>query len=155
MKKLCALLVVLSALAMPVMAGEKGTCTGNAKDCLAAMKAKYAQKGWLGIEYDTDDQGHWVVTKVYDGSPAQVAGFQDGDILLAVNDVKYSQDNKQQLKAVYSTFKPGAETTYLVTRDGEKVKLEATLGSVPKDIQEQWIAEHMKKNHPDFKMAAK
>ena len=119
------------------------------------MKAKYAEKAWLGIGYDTDESGHWVVNKVYDRSPAQQAGFQKGDILLAVNGVKYSKDNKKELKAAYATFEPGTETTYYVKRDGEKVKLQATLASVPKDLQKLWIAEHMEHSHPDYQMASK
>lgn len=155
MKKVLALLVAMLILAMPAVAGEKGKCKGNAEDCLKKMGQKYSEMAWLGIGYDTDENGHWVVNKVYDRSPAQDAGFQKGDILLAVNDVKYSKDNKKELKEVYATFEPGTETTYWVKRGGEKVKLQATLGSVPKDLQKQWIAEHMENSHPEFQMASK
>jgi predicted metalloprotease with PDZ domain len=155
MRKVFALLVMVLLLAMPAMAGEKGKCAGSGEDCLTKMKAKYSEMAWLGIGYDTDEKGHWVVDKVYDNSPAQNAGFQKGDILLAVNDVKYSKDNKQELKAVYATFEPGTKTTYWVKREGEKVKLEATLASVPEDLQKLWIAEHMEHSHPDFQMASK
>ena len=108
---------------------------GAVRTVSTKMKAKYSEMAWLGIGYDTDEKGHWVVDKVYDRSPAQKAGFEKGDVLLAVNDVKYSKDNKKELKAAYAKFEPGTETTYWVKRDGEKVKLEATLGSVPKDVQ--------------------
>ena len=155
MRKVFAVLVVALVLAMPAMAGEKGKCKGSGEDCLAKMKAKYAEKAWLGIGYETDDSGHWVVDKVYDRSPAQKAGFQKGDVLLAVNDVKYSKDNKKALKEVYGKFEPGSEATYWVKRDGEKVKLQATLGSIPKDLQKEWIAEHMQNNHPEMQMASK
>jgi predicted metalloprotease with PDZ domain len=155
MRKTLALIVVMLFLAMPAMAGEKATCTGSPEDCLAKMKAKFADKAWLGIGYDTDEQGHWVVDKVYDRSPAEKAGFQQGDILLAVNDVKYSKDNKKELKAVYAAFEPGSETTYWVKRQGEKIELTATLGSVPQDLQKQWIAEHMQHHHPEYQMASK
>jgi predicted metalloprotease with PDZ domain len=155
MRKAFVLLVAVMILAMPAMAGEKGKCKGSGEDCLNKMKAKYAEKAWLGIGYETDESGHWVVDKVYDRSPAQEAGFQKGDILLAVNGVKYSKDNKEELKATYAKFEPGSETTYYVKRDGEKVKLQATLASVPKDLQKLWIAEHMEHSHPDFQMAAK
>jgi hypothetical protein len=69
--------------------------------------------------------------------------------------VKYSKDNKKELKAVYAKLEPGSKTTYWVKRDGEKVKLEATLGNVPKDLQKQWIAEHMQHSHPEMQMASK
>ncbi|MCG6948087.1 MAG: PDZ domain-containing protein [Acidobacteria bacterium] len=155
MRKVFSLLIVVLILAMPALAGEKGKCNGNPEDCMKKMKAKYAEKAWLGIEYDTDESGHWVVKDVYDKSPAQKAGFQKGDIMLAVNDVKYSKDNKPKLKEVYAKFEPGSDATYWVKRNGEKVKLHATLGSVPKDVQKMWIAEHMKTYHPEFRMASK
>ena len=155
MRKVFVLLVALTILAMPAMAGEKGKCKGEGEDCLKKMQAKYSEMAWLGIGYDTDESGHWVVDKVYDRSPAQKAGFQKGDILLAVNGVKYSKDNKKELKATYAKFEPGTETTYYVKRDGEKVKLQATLASVPEDLQKLWIAEHMEHSHPEFQMASK
>jgi predicted metalloprotease with PDZ domain len=155
MRKVFAVLVVVTVLAMPAMAGEKGKCKGSGEDCLAKMKAKYTEKAWLGIGYDTDESGHWVVNKVYDRSPAQKAGFQKGDVLLAIDGVKYTKDNKKELKAVYSKLEAGSETTYWVKRGGEKVKLQATLGNVPKDVQKEWIAEHMQHNHPEMQMASK
>jgi len=155
MRKVFAVLVMVMFLAAPAMAGEKGKCTGSGEDCLTKMKAKYAEKAWLGIGYDTDESGHWVVNEVYDRSPAQKAGFAKGDVMLAIDGVKYTKDNKKALKAVYAELEPGSTTTYWVKRDGEKVKLEATLGKVPKDVQKQWIAEHMQHNHPEMQMAAK
>ena len=155
MRKVFAVLVVVTVLAMPAMAGDKGKCKGSGEDCLAKMKAKYSEKAWLGIGYDTDDSGHWVVDKGYKGSPAQKAGFEKGDVLLAIDGVKYSKDNKEELKAVYAKLSPGSETTYVVKRDGEKVKLHATLANIPTDVQKEWIAEHMQHNHPEMQMAAK
>ena len=155
MRKLCVVMLAMLIVAMPAMAGDKGKCEGSGEDCLKAMKAKYAHKAWLGIEYDTDDSGHWVVSKVVSGSPAQKAGFEQGDVMLAVNGAKYSKENKAELKAVYSKLEPGSSATYYVKRGDGKVKLEATLGSVPKDLQAKWINEHMEKNHPEMKMASK
>ena len=155
MRKVFAVLVVVTVLAMPAMAGEKGKCKGSGEDCLAKMKAKYSEKAWLGIGYDTDESGHWVVNEVYDRSPAQTAGFQKGDVLLAIDGVKYTKDNKKELKAVYAKLEPGSTTTYWVKRGCEKVKVEATLGKVPKDVQKEWIAEHMQHNHPEMQMASK
>ena len=155
MKKLFAIMVVMLIVALPAAAGDKAKCKGSGEDCLAKMKTKLAEKPWLGIEYETDEHGHWVVKKVYDGSPAQAAGFQKGDILLAMDGVKYSNDNKKELKAVYSKLEPGSSATYYVKRGEGKVKLEATLGTVPTEMQAKWINEHMEKYHPEMKMASK
>ena len=155
MKKLFAILVVVTVLAAPAMAGDKKKCDGNAEDCMKMMKTKYSEKAWLGIQYDTDDHGRWVVAGVNDRSPAQKAGFEKGDVLLAMDGVKYSKDNKAELKKVYSKLEPGSEVQYVVLRQGGKVKIDATLGKVPKDLQAKWINEHMETSHPEYKMASK
>jgi len=56
---------------------------------------------------------------------------------------------------VYSKLEPGSSATYYVKRGDKKVKLDATLGSVPKDLQAKWINEHMENNHPEMQMASK
>ena len=155
MKKLVAVLVLVLVVALPAMAGEKGKCAGNGEDCMKKMSQKMEHKAWLGIEYDTNEQGSWVVEDVYKGSPAQKAGFEQGDVLLAINGVEYSKENKPALKEVFSKLEPGSQATYVVERQGGKVKLAAILGSVPKEVQAKWINEHMKKNHPDYQMASK
>lgn len=155
MKKLFAILFVVLIVAMPSLAGEKGKCTGNPEDCQKKMEQKIAHKAWLGIEYDTDEHGRWVVKDVYKNSPAQKAGFQKDDVLLAVDGEAYSKENKKALSAVFASFEPGSTVQYVVKRQGAKLKLEATLGSVPQDVQAKWINEHMKNNHPEMQMASK
>lgn len=43
--------------------------------------------GGIGAELALDEQGRVVITRVYPGNPAAEAGVQDGDILLAVDDL--------------------------------------------------------------------
>lgn len=155
MRKLVASVVMMLVVALPAAAGDKGTCQGDAEDCLAKMKAKYAEKPWLGIEYDTDDKGRWVVKKVFNGSPAEQAGFQKGDVLLAMQGEEYSKANKAALKKIYSELSAGSDVQYVVLRQGGKVTLDATLAHVPDALQKKWIAEHMKQHHPEMQMASK
>lgn len=158
MKRASTVLVVvlMLAVAMPMFAGEKGKkCEGSGEDCVKKMKAKYEHKAWLGIEYEATEHGRWAISKVVSDSPAEKAGFEKGDVILAVNGVEYSKENKKAVKAVYSELEPGSTATYVVKRQGGKVKLEATLGSVPKDLQKKWIQAHMTDYHPEMQMASK
>jgi len=155
MKRLGVLLGVVMLAAAPAMAGDKGKCDGNPDDCAKKMEQKLAQKAWLGISYDADEKGRWVVSEVEPGSPAQKAGFEKGDVMLAVDGVEYSKENKAELKAVYAKLKPGSEATYVVSRQGGKVKLHATLSHVPEELQAKWIAEHMAESHAETQMASK
>ena len=117
--------------------------------------AKLKDKPWLGIEYETTEHGRWAIEKVMPGSPAEKAGFEEGDVMLAVNGVEYSKENKKAVKEAYSNLEPGSTVTYLVKRKGGKVKLEATLGHVPVDVQKKWIQAHMTEYHPEMQMASK
>lgn len=151
MKKLMIMLMAL-AVSLSASAGEK--CDGAGEDCLAKMKAKYAEKAWLGVEYDKTDHGQLVVKKVYLDSPAHEAGFQQGDILLTMEGEEYSKANKAAIKKIYTGIKPGSEVEYVVKRQGAKVELDATLAHVPKELQKKWIAEHMDNYHSEKQVAS-
>lgn len=151
MNKLMIMLMAL-AVSFAAVAGEK--CGADSEDCLAKMKTKYAEKAWLGVEYDKTDHGQLVVKKVYLDSPAHEAGFQKGDILLTMEGEEYSKANKAAIKKIYSGIKPGSEVDYVVKRQGAKVELDATLAHVPKEVQKKWIAEHMEKYHSEKQVAS-
>ena len=146
MKQLAVFLIAL-AIAFPAAAGG-ARCDGSAEE-LVAMKTKLANKAWLGIEKEKTDEGYYIIKSVHDGSPADQAGFQKGDVLLTVQGEKYTKANKAALKAVYAKIEPGSDVQYVVKRNGAKVNLDATLAHVPAELQEKWIAEHMSEHHPD------
>ena len=140
-------LITLSILiAMTAVAGHKD-CNEPTEACLKAMTAKYQSKGWLGVEIDKNDHGHYKITKVIHGSPAEAAGFQKGDVLLALNGIKLSDDNREALHKAKKGLKPGAAATYTVKRAGGKEKLAVTFGTVPFTVMASWIGEHMLQHH--------
>ena len=147
MKKQIVIFLLALAVAIPAFAGG-ARCDGS-KEEVTMMKTKMANKAWLGVEYDKTDDGYYAIKSVHDGSPADQAGFQKGDVLLTMEGVKYSKANKAEVKKVWSKVKPGSEVEYVVKREGAKVSLDATLTHVPSDLQKKWIAEHMANAHPD------
>jgi C-terminal processing protease CtpA/Prc len=152
---ICVVVLAL-AVAMPATAGDKHhNCTASTDECLKKIQAKIQAKGWLGIEYKDAGDGHWKVKYVYPDSPAEQAGFQKGDILLALNGVEMSKKNKEAYKKAAHELGPGSKATYAVKRGGAKVKLTAKLGSVPREVMAQWMGEHVLDSHSEFKMAAK
>ena len=157
MKRLSRVFIValVMVVAMNVSAGDKGNCASSGEDCLKKMQYKLEHQAWLGIEYDTTENGHWMVTEVVPDSPAAKAGFEKGDVLLAINGVELSKENKKAVKAAFSKLEPGSEATYVVKRQSGKAKLEATLGHVPENLQAKWIQEHMAKYHPETKVASR
>ncbi len=80
---------------------------------------------WIG---GSDGNGSPVV----EGSPADEAGLQPGDIITAVNGLDIDRDNPLDLQVL--RFAPGDEITLEVLREGETLRLPTTLGTRPADL---------------------
>jgi S1-C subfamily serine protease len=144
MSLLLSLVAVVALVAVPAFAGEGHKCTASTQECLNKMAAKLKNKGWVGIELDKNkDTGTLTVTRVVPGSPAEQAGFRQGDMLLALNGVDMYSSDKKALHGAKKAFKPGAQVTYTVERAGSKRDLDVTLGTVPDDVLAQWVGGHM------------
>ena len=109
---------------------------------------------WLGlfvqdldpklVHYFNIPQGEGVlVSEVTAHSPAEKAGLRKGDVLLAVNGVKYGDDDKEKWHKVKKVWKPGSTITYMVQRGGRSKELDVTLGKVPEEVLYAWVGEHM------------
>ena len=156
------LLVLLVLAAVPALAGGSGCngqqaaegaaqtaskthgCTADTQYCLNSMAAKLKNKGWVGIELDVDEtSGVMSVTRVEPRSPAQAAGMQEGDVLLALNGIRFDSEDQEQLHFVKSQMKVGSSMIYTVDRDGYEKQLDVTLAAIPDDIMAQWVGQHM------------
>jgi S1-C subfamily serine protease len=69
---------------------------------------------------------------VVPGGPADEAGLQAGDIIVAVDGLAVDRDNPLDLQVL--RFAPGDAVTLDILRDGEELQLEATLGERPADL---------------------
>ncbi len=143
-------------LAPGAFAGDYGhkKCTEDAEKCLNAMVEKTRSRGWLGIETEKSDYGY-KVTRVVEGSPAATYGLQEGDILVALNGIGLSEDNKEELAAAKKSLGPGVQAKYTVQRGGGKAQVAVTLGTVPAEVMAEWVGQHMIEHHAQTHMAAK
>ena len=152
--------IALAALALPAFAGgaeceksakaaamaaKSGGCTASKEECAKYM-ADAKTHGWLGLEYDKTEAGVLAIKKVVPGSPAAAAGFQPGDVLVALNGIELNDGNKDKLKAVKKDLWPGSTAKYTVKRDGKAQDLTATLGKMPDTVYQAMVDEHMKEH---------
>ena len=83
------------------------------------VSASYGQRGSQNVQGVT-------VQSVAEGSPAEEAGIQKGDIITAVNGDKIT--SASGLSAWTSKSKAGDVLTLSIVRDGENIELKVTLG---------------------------
>lgn len=105
-----------------------------------AKAAEWAKHGWLGVETEKADNGYRI-TKVVADSPAAEAGFRTGDVMVAMNGIWLTADNKAAVKAEKKAMHPGSKVAYTVVRAGDQRQLAATLAPVPETVLAQWTAE--------------
>ena len=86
----------------------------------------------FGVVWD-DGAAGMVVETVLSGSSGQVAGLIPGDEVLAVGDERLT---KATLKSVITSFRPGEETTLLVSRHGRIISLDIVLETALPDRYE-------------------
>ena len=154
---------IVASVVASVFAGGHG-CEVSTDECIKKLHQKYQQAGWLGIEKEKGDDGSVRISAVTPGSPAAAAGFEVGDVLVAINGVALGdlksakateEQKKQQEKKMKLAMVPGSQVTYTVARRGTKLDLVATLEKPPESVVAQWIGEHVAKEHVPHVIASK
>ena len=156
-----AILIVAVALlvaAVPAVAGEqcasseaqaqtasdtKQKCSYSTQDCLNYMVKQFQSRGWVGIELEGSDTGDLTITRVEPDSPAEAAGLREGDKLLAMNGIRFSEENKEAMKGAQAKMTVGATVTYTVDRAGKSKDVDVTLQQMPDSVMAKWIGRHM------------
>lgn len=72
-----------------------------------------------------------LVTQVVDGSPADEAGIEVGNMILAIDGQGIAQD--QDLRELFSRYEPGDEITIVIWDGSAERRVEVTLGERPDD----------------------
>jgi len=133
--------VALLAMAAMLALGGAGLIQAGEKD-------SDGESSYLGVFMQdlTDDvrEGLDLKTKsgvlisgVADGSPAEEAGIEDGDIIVEFNGKKV--DSADDLKDLVEELEPGTKVKIQLVRDGDKKTVTATLGELPDDFF-QWFS---------------
>lgn len=120
-----ALLAVLAGaliVAAPALAGDSGYLGVQLQDLTPAM-AKALQLG---------DQDGVLVSDVVDDGPAQKAGLQDGDVIVAFAGKPLS--DYSSLAAAVRAAKPGDRVDVAVLRDGKRQTVTVELGEAQDDF---------------------
>ncbi len=111
------------------------------KSVVADLKANgTVTRGWLGVQIQpiTKDiadglglkkAGGALVADVFSGSPAQEAGFQTGDAVVAIN--KKPVKGPKELARMVARLKPDQSITFTVLRGGKEILRTVKIGKLP------------------------
>jgi membrane-associated protease RseP (regulator of RpoE activity) len=134
MKKLWLLLPVLLLLTVTRGTADSGILPSGLRTSVVQEKPG----AWLGVRIsatvrkakdgDTEKTERRVIVEdVVDGSPAEKAGIEDGDVLVAFNNVAIGEP--KDLTDALKKLKEGDKATVTVLRGGEQKTLDVVLGA--------------------------
>ena len=100
-------------------------------------------RGWLGVaiqdideklaqSFGLDEARGILVSEVQDGSPAEKAGIEQGDVIIKLNGRELQSVN--ELRNKIALIIPNTETEITVIRDGKEKTLDVVIGEQPDDF---------------------
>ncbi len=92
----------------------------------------------LAESFDIDQREGILIAQVLDDSPAEKAGFKQGDVILKLNGNKV--DKVAKFRNRIAMTRPGTEVDFLVLRDGRKKKIKAAIGTMETDDKGQPVS---------------
>jgi C-terminal processing protease CtpA/Prc len=99
----------------------------------SAIRAEDPPEGSIGVQIKIhDDKNSIVVVSTINDSPAEKAGFKEGDVLVRINDFKVKDKDVTQddliatVKEVVKN-KPGTKIKVTVKRDDKEKEIEVTV----------------------------
>lgn len=87
------------------------------------------KRALLGVFYESNGEGHAVVTKVVEGSAAEKAGLEAGDVIVSFDGEELGQ--LEDLAKNVREHQPGDEVRLELLREDRKLKKKVTLGEGP------------------------
>jgi predicted metalloprotease with PDZ domain len=98
-----------------------------------------SSKPWIGIEFKKGEEGRYTIRNVIPGSPAEKAGLELDDVVIAFDDRAVGPGGPAE---AVSAHKPGEVVHVLVMRLGRIQELSLTIGSNPHATYSLKPAEH-------------
>lgn len=121
-------------------------CPATMEECLTSMIERFKKMGLIGLDGKWDPEiGGYRIENFLEGSVAEAAGVQVGDILVKVNGIALKDE--EAYKADAKNRQPGDDVSVTVLRDGAPLTVRVTLIPVPADVMAREIGLHMMESH--------
>ena len=126
---------------------EEQRCPGTAKECEQQIRHFLSGRRFLGATLKDGNPGLFIES-VAPGGPAQRAGLQKGDRLIACNNKSVTHVTPREFKQMLADSRKDGKLTMIVYRRGGYRRINATLEPYTKQQVEQIISAHLSQSHP-------
>jgi predicted metalloprotease with PDZ domain len=141
-------LIVVALVLTTALAAETPKCNGTARDCDQQIRNMLSGRRYLGATIEDYNPG-LVIKSVHPESPADRAGLQGGDRLIALNGRSLIHASTREFKQIIADARSTGKLTMIVARRGASYrKVYARLEPYSKQQVDKIIAAHLSQSHP-------
>jgi predicted metalloprotease with PDZ domain len=138
--------LLMTAIALSAIAEEQ-RCPGTAKECDQQIRHFLSGRRFLGATVKDRNPGLFIESVTPNG-PAERAGLQKGDRLIACNTKSVAHASTREFKQILAEARQGGALTMIVFRRGGYKRVNARLEPYTKQQIDQIIAAHLSQSHP-------
>ena len=140
-------MVVAFAAAVAAVYADDPKCSATARQCEQQIRQMLSGRRFFGANVELLKPG-LVINKVVPDSPAERAGIEVGDRVIAVNGRSLTQATAREYKQVLAEARGNGRVWMIIWRRGAYKRFETRLEPYTKDQIEKIIAAHLSQSHP-------
>jgi predicted metalloprotease with PDZ domain len=140
-------LIFVALVAAATLSADEPRCGGAARECEQKIRQMLSGRRYLGATIEDRNPG-LVIKSIEPDSPAERAGLQGGDRLIAVNGNKLTTASLREFKQILASARETGGLFIIIARGRRYTKVDARLEPYTKDVVAKIVAAHMAQSHP-------
>lgn len=135
------------AVTAALLYADEQKCSGTARECEQQIRQILSGRRFLGATIEERNPG-LVIQSVTPNGPAENAGLQAGDRLIACNSKSLTQATTREFKQILADARETGRLRMIVWRNGAYKRIDARLEPYSKEQIDKIIAAHLQQSHP-------
>jgi C-terminal processing protease CtpA/Prc len=140
-------LIFVALVAAASISAEEPRCGGAARECEQKIRQMLSGRRYLGATIEDRNPG-LVIKSIEPDSPAERAGLQGGDRLIAVNGKPLTRASAREFKQILAAARETGGLFIIIARGRRYMKTDAKLEPYTKEVIAKIISAHMSQSHP-------
>jgi predicted metalloprotease with PDZ domain len=140
-------LIFVALIAAATVSAEEPKCGGAARECEQKIRQMLSGRRYLGATIEDHNPG-LIIKSIEPDSPAERAGLESGDRLIAVNGKPMTHASAREFKQILAGARETGGLFIIIARGRRYTKVDAKLEPYTKDVIAKIISAHMAQSHP-------
>ena len=140
-------IIIVALVAAAALSADEPKCSGAARECEQKIRQMLSGRRYLGATIEDRNPG-LVIKSIEPNSPAERAGLEGGDRLIAMNGKPLTRSTAREFKQLLAEARQTGRLFLIISRGRKYSKVDAKLEPYTKEVIAKIISAHMSQGHP-------